>query len=106
MASPGFATTGRHVARSAPVDSEFTPNDIVPWLVGHSIEEIERELTIHTLAHHGGNRTLAAAILGVSVRTLRNKINCYGALGLSVPAPARQQARRDSAPKASLDQRS
>jgi len=62
-------------------------NEIVPWLVGHTIEEIERELILDTLAYHCGNRSRAASVLGISIRTLRNKINEYAALGIAVPKP-------------------
>ena len=60
-------------------------NEIVPWLVGHTIEEIERELILDTLVYHCGNRSRAASVLGISIRTLRNKINKYATLGITVP---------------------
>lgn len=62
------------------------PNRIVPLLIGATVEEIERELVLQTLARCGGNRTHAAHVLGLSVRTLRNKIRQYSALGVDVPA--------------------
>lgn len=54
---------------------------------GQTVEEVERELVLRTLASHRGNRTTAARALGISVRTLRNKIRAYHALGIAVPAP-------------------
>jgi len=42
-----------------------------------TLEEMERRLIQHTLQRVGGNRTKAAKILGVSVRTIRNKIKKY-----------------------------
>jgi hypothetical protein len=39
---------------------------------------MERQLLAMTLAATGGNRSRAAALLGVSLRTVRNKIRCYG----------------------------
>jgi DNA-binding NtrC family response regulator len=62
------------------------PNEIVPLLIGATVGEIERELVLQTLGRCDGNRTRAARVLGVSVRTLRNKIRQYSADGLDVPA--------------------
>ena len=63
----------------------LAPNEIVPLLIGATVGEIERELVLQTLARCGGNRTRAARVLGVSVRTLRNKIRQYTADGIDVP---------------------
>lgn len=46
-------------------------------LIGKSIKEIERDIIINTLNHCQGNRTRAAKILNISVRTIRNKIQLY-----------------------------
>lgn len=56
-------------------------------LVGRTVADVERDLIIDTLKHCLGNRTHAANILGISIRTLRNKLNEYTASGLAVPAP-------------------
>jgi DNA-binding NtrC family response regulator len=66
--------------------SSLTPNQIVPLLIGATVGEVERELVLQTLARCDGNRTRAARVLGVSVRTLRNKIRQYSADGIDVPA--------------------
>jgi len=55
-------------------------------LVGRTVADVERDLIIDTLKHTLGNRTHAARILGISIRTLRNKLNAYVQEGLSVPA--------------------
>src|ERR1700734_637937 len=65
--------------------SSLTPNEIVPLLIGSTVGEVERELVLQTLARCDGNRTRAARVLGVSVRTLRNKIRLYSADGIDVP---------------------
>jgi DNA-binding NtrC family response regulator len=46
--------------------------------VGCSIYEAEKRLILKTLEAEGGNRTKAAEILGISTRTLRNKLQEYG----------------------------
>jgi DNA-binding NtrC family response regulator len=58
-------------------------------LVGRTVADVERELILETLRHCGGNRTQAADILGISVRTLRNKIRQYHEEGAEVPAFSR-----------------
>ena len=50
--------------------------DIEPY-IGRKLADVERDLIIGTLARCGGNRTWAADILGISVRTLRNKLQLY-----------------------------
>ena len=56
-------------------------------LVGRTVADVERDLIIDTLKHTLGNRTHAARILGISIRTLRNKLNAYVQEGLAVPQP-------------------
>jgi DNA-binding NtrC family response regulator len=63
--------------------------------VGKTVAEVERDLILDTLDHCLGNRTHAANILGISIRTLRNKLKQYGDDGLSVPVPG--TTRRDVA---------
>ena len=50
--------------------------------------EVEQLLIVDTLRHTLGNRTHAATILGISIRTLRNKLREYGDAGIAVPPPA------------------
>ncbi|QOZ30112.1 helix-turn-helix domain-containing protein [Bradyrhizobium sp. CCBAU 51753] len=64
----------------------LAPHEIVPLLIGATVDEVERELVLQTLARCDGNRTRAARVLGLSVRTLRNKIREYSAEGIDVPA--------------------
>ncbi|MEB3702244.1 Sigma-54-dependent Fis family transcriptional regulator [Candidatus Bealeia paramacronuclearis] len=52
-------------------------------LVGRTMEDVEREMILGTLDHCLGNRTQAAKILGISIRTLRNKLNEYSAKGMT-----------------------
>lgn len=62
-------------------------------LVGRTVADVERDLIIETLKHTLGNRTHAANILGISIRTLRNKLKLYTDQGLPVPAPAGESDR-------------
>jgi len=50
-----------------------------------SMKEMELKMIMNTLKSVGGNRTKAAGILGITVRTLRNKLNDYRQMGLAVP---------------------
>ena len=58
-----------------------TPNEsdiMIPApLVGRTVADVEKDLILVTLDHCLGNRTHAANILGISLRTLRNKLNQY-----------------------------
>ncbi|HAJ48060.1 MAG TPA: sigma-54-dependent Fis family transcriptional regulator, partial [Alphaproteobacteria bacterium] len=56
-------------------------------MVGRTVADVERDLIIDTLGHCLGNRTHAATILGISIRTLRNKLKQYADEGVPVPAP-------------------
>jgi DNA-binding NtrC family response regulator len=61
-------------------------------LVGSPIREVERDLVLATLANTCGNRTESARLLGMSLRTLRNRITEYAADGIEVPRHATQSA--------------
>jgi transcriptional regulator with PAS, ATPase and Fis domain len=52
--------------------------DVVHTLSGRSLREVERHLLEQTLEATQGNRTRAAEVLGVSLRTIRNRIREYG----------------------------
>jgi DNA-binding NtrC family response regulator len=57
----------------------------IAGLVGRTVAEVEKELILDTLSHCLGNRTHAANILGISIRTLRNKLKLYADAGITVP---------------------
>ncbi len=65
--------------------------ELVPYLVGHTVDEVERELILHTLVNYRGNRTLSARVLGISIRCMRNKIHEYDDLGIAVTASKRSR---------------
>jgi two-component system, response regulator FlrC len=54
-------------------------------LVGRTVTDVERALILKTLQRYSGNRTRSADVLGISIRTLRNKIHQYSAEGIEVP---------------------
>jgi two-component system, NtrC family, response regulator AtoC len=49
--------------------------------VGMSMKDVEKKLIFETLRNTNGNRTQAAKVLSISIRTLRNKLNEYAAEG-------------------------
>jgi DNA-binding NtrC family response regulator len=77
-------------AANALADPGSDPCQVVPMLIGSTMAAVERELLLQTLAHCDGNRTHAARVLGVSVRTMRNKLRQYSSDGADVPAAGGQ----------------
>ena len=76
-------TADARVAASAAQTAEVVSRS----LVGRTVSDVERDLILDTLDHCLGNRTHAARILGISIRTLRNKLNQYSDEGVEVPGP-------------------
>ncbi len=66
----------------------------VKLLIGHTIALVERELILQTLKRHRGNRTRAANLLGISIRSLRDKIRDYRDQGEDVPQPVSSYSKR------------
>src|SRR5438094_971623 len=56
--------------------------DTVTFPVGTPLEEIERQMILRTLDKTGNNKTKAADLLEISLKTLHNKLNSYRARGL------------------------
>jgi DNA-binding NtrC family response regulator len=54
---------------------------------GRTIEAVEKDMILDTLCHSKGNRSHAAAVLGISIRTLRNKLHEYERSGTPIPRP-------------------
>ena len=77
------AARGTGIAEQAAMAAE----QVTRSLVGRTVAEVERDLILETLKHCLGNRTHAANILGISIRTLRNKLNEYSADGAPIPPP-------------------
>ncbi len=70
-------------AANIPLEKRPTPQPgqtkRLQFSVGASLEETEKALILATLAHHGGNKREAAETLGVSLKTLYNRLKEYGA---------------------------
>ncbi|MDK9697023.1 MAG: sigma 54-interacting transcriptional regulator, partial [Siculibacillus sp.] len=64
-----------------------TAEAVTRALVGRTVADVERQLILETLGSTLGNRTHAANILGISIRTLRNKLKEYGDEGFDIPPP-------------------
>src|SRR5215467_7797363 len=72
---------------AAVAHAAFAAEAVTRSLVGRTVADVERDLILETLKHCLGNRTHAANILGISIRTLRNKLNEYSAAGVPIPSP-------------------
>jgi hypothetical protein len=81
-------------SRGAVGYAELAARQVTGNLVGRTVAEVERELILDTLKDCLGNRTHAANILGISIRTLRNKLNEYAADGAPIPPAGGDEARR------------
>src|SRR5439155_27311750 len=58
----------------------------VRFQIGTTVEEAEKGLIIRTLEHTRNNKTRAAEILGISLKTLHNKLKEYGAKEFGIGA--------------------
>ena len=83
---------------SAPVETSTVPpagsREVLPTssravlpTAGRTIEAVEKDMILDTLCQSRGNRSQAAAVLGISIRTLRNKLHEYERSGTPIPRP-------------------
>ena len=68
-----FLENGAPLREEEPSSAVF----LSPDLMAAPLKDVEKVMIFHALDKTGGNRTHAAKILGISVRTLRNKLNEY-----------------------------
>lgn len=80
----GVSSAGKDNAPTQDASGVENPG-AVENMIGRTVADVERDLIINTLDHCLGNRTHAANILGISIRTLRNKLNQYKKEGIEVP---------------------
>ena len=57
------------------------PDGCIRVPVGSTVADAEREMILATISHCGGNKRKAAELLGVSLKTIYNKLTVYGAAG-------------------------
>lgn len=73
------------LARLRGQDGGWTQSGLpIDALIGRTVTEVERALILGTLAHCRGNRTSASNMLGISVRTMRNKLRSFIEDGIAV----------------------
>ena len=68
-----YLTSLPHIASKTPLIAK------TPLPLGITLHEMEKRLIVETLELQHHNRTKTASLLGISVRTLRNKLHEYGA---------------------------
>ena len=73
-------------------DETIATNSDNNIIVDKSIAEVEKELILNTLKKHRGNRTESAEVLGITVRTLRNKLNEFKKEGIDIDGFKKNQA--------------
>jgi two-component system, response regulator FlrC len=93
IAPDGGRLDQQHPGTSSVAHAAFAAEQVSRALVGRTVAEVERDLILETLKHCLGNRTHAANVLGISIRTLRNKLNEYAADGVPVPPPGGGEPR-------------
>lgn len=64
---------------------DIMPDVATEALVGLPMAEVEKSLILATLRQTAGNRTHAAQLLGISIRTMRNKLREYAEVGEDIP---------------------
>ncbi len=87
LTTPEGGRLGQGDPQPAVAHAALAAEQVTRALVGRTVADVERDLILETLKHCLGNRTHAANILGISIRTLRNKLNEYAADGVPVPPP-------------------
>jgi DNA-binding NtrC family response regulator len=75
-ASPGAAPSAASPASPAATPAASADGVLIP--IGTKVDQAEKSLILMTLAHTKNNKTRAADILGISLKTLFNKLKEYG----------------------------
>jgi DNA-binding NtrC family response regulator len=77
VAAAALTSAGQSVAGAG--QPAAAPNDAIQFQIGTTVENAEKGLILRTLEHTRNNKTRAAEILGISLKTLHNKLKEYGA---------------------------
>lgn len=89
-------TSGNTVTAKEFVLEQKKVEEDMEWVkhlpIGQKMREVETQFILETLRTHNGNRTHSAKTLGISLRTLRNKINEFVLEGHEVPQPTTGKA--------------
>jgi DNA-binding NtrC family response regulator len=91
--SPDGARLDQAKGLAAVTHATMAAEAVTRALVGRTVADVERDLILETLKHCLGNRTHASNILGISIRTLRNKLNEYADDGVPIPPPGGSEVR-------------
>src|SRR5258708_20814463 len=83
---PNFGTSGLKIAVS--------DGDGIRLQVGTTVEDAEKMLILKTLASANNNKTRAAELLGISLKTLHNKLRQYGAASTMISEAPSYRAQR------------
>lgn len=86
ISAPSPLTNSQNRTSGEKQDTNIQNTSGVESFIGRKISDVEREMILNTLDQCLGNRTHAANILGISIRTLRNKLNQYKNDGINIPA--------------------
>jgi DNA-binding NtrC family response regulator len=78
LLSEGNVITAAHVSQMLSLLAHSTSNRSSLGAAGVSLEDVERNLIFATLDRFEGNKRLTAESLGVSLKTLYNKLKRYG----------------------------
>ncbi len=92
LGPPGVEEAAQTNTAADPAQPAAAAGNGVRALVGNTVADVERDLILDTLQHCLGNRTHAANILGISIRTLRNKLKLYSQGGIAIPMPGEAES--------------
>lgn len=79
--SKDIAIERREISRTIEMNPSLAARG---WNPGETLTDIERNVILEALKYHQGNRTHTAKSLGISIRTLRNKLAEYRVMGIHV----------------------